>query len=166
MILQSKNIRLKQYILIVNQQLLQMKIKFLKKYNYHFNRFFKKIGSGLNEGSGWIIDSVDIHYLTVVKYRPMKGSSYIKLPSELQHHMKGLINLKNSDNECFRWCYIRHINPQLRKRSSENDKALVHTLDYLNVEFPVKFNDYNKIEKQNNININEFDYGNKQKYPI
>lgn len=55
-----------------------MKIKFLKKYNYYFNRFFKKIGSGLNEGFGWIIDLVDIYYLIVVKYRLMKGLLYIK----------------------------------------------------------------------------------------
>ena len=25
--------------------------------------------------------------------------------------MKGLINLKNEDNECFRCCHIRHLNP-------------------------------------------------------
>ena len=25
--------------------------------------------------------------------------------------MKGLINFKNNDNKCFRWCHIRHLNP-------------------------------------------------------
>ena len=33
----------------------------------------------------------------------MNGSSYIQLPENLQHHIKGLIKIKNSDNECFRW---------------------------------------------------------------
>ena len=36
----------------------------------------------------------------------MKGSSYIKLPQELRNSAKGLINMKNEDNECFRWCHI------------------------------------------------------------
>ena len=26
--------------------------------------------------------------------------------------MRGLINLKNKDDECFKWCYVRFINPQ------------------------------------------------------
>jgi len=70
-----------------------------------------------SEGSGWLIDSVDNHYLNIVEYKPIKGKSYIKLPKELRNSMKGLINVKNYDNECFRWCHIRHLylqqkNPQ------------------------------------------------------
>jgi len=42
----------------------------------------------------------------------MKGKSYIQLPKELRHHMKGPIILQNKDNECFRWFHIRHLNPQ------------------------------------------------------
>ena len=45
-------------------------------------------------------------------YKPMNGSSYIELPVELQNPKKGLTNLTNKDNECFRWCHIRHLNPQ------------------------------------------------------
>ena len=60
------------------------------------------------EGSGWTIDSIDNHYMKVVKYQPVNGSSYIPLPKELQHSRKGLINMKNYDNECFRWCHIRY----------------------------------------------------------
>ena len=58
------------------------------------------------EGSGWTIESINNHYLNVVKYEPMKGSSYMKLPTELRNSAKGLINMKNEDNECFRWCHI------------------------------------------------------------
>ena len=70
-----------------------------------------KISQWISEGSGWTVQSVDSHYLNIVKYKPMKGSSYIKLPSELRNSAKGLINMKNKDNQCFRWCHIRHINP-------------------------------------------------------
>ena len=70
-----------------------------------------RIAQWISEGSGWTIKSIDNHYLNIVKYKPTKGSSYLKLPIELQHHSKGLINLQNKDNECFRWCHIRHLNP-------------------------------------------------------
>ena len=70
------------------------------------------IGVWLSEGSGWTISSIDEHYINTVVYEPTKGSSYIPLPIELQHSRKGLVNLKNEDNECFRWCQIRHLNPQ------------------------------------------------------
>ena len=75
-------------------------------------QILNKIAQWISEGSGWTIQSVDSHYLNIVKYKPMKGSSYIQLPSELRNSAKGLINMKNEDNECFRWCHIRHLNPQ------------------------------------------------------
>ena len=70
------------------------------------------VAQWISEGSGWTIQSVDNHYINLVKYEPLKGSSYIQLPSELRNSAKGLINLKNVDNECFRWRHIRHLNPQ------------------------------------------------------
>lgn len=68
-----------------------------------------KIAIWVSEGSAWNFKSVDNHYLNIVKYEPIKGSSYIKLP---RNASKGSIYLKNDDNECFRWCHIRHLNPQ------------------------------------------------------
>ena len=122
----------------------------------------------ISEGSGWTIQSVDNHYLNIVKYEPMKGSSYIKLPQELRHNNKGLINIKNEDNECFRWCHIRHLNPQETnpQRIKKSDKEYVKNLDYSGIEFPATTKQYNKIEKQNEININVFGYENKKPYPI
>ena len=127
-----------------------------------------KIAVWISEGSGWTIQSVENHYINVVKYEPMKGSSYIKLPNELKHSAKGLINMKNKDNECFRWCHIRHLNPQDKypQRIKKSDKAFIENLNYSGIEFPVTTKQYNKIEKQNEININVFGYENKQKYPI
>ena len=41
-----------------------------------------------------------------VVYEPTKGSSHIPLPAELRNSTKGFVNMKNDDNECFRWCHI------------------------------------------------------------
>ena len=127
-----------------------------------------KIAQWISEGSGWTIQSVDNHYLNVVKYKPMNGSSYIQLPTELRNSAKGLINIKNEDNECFRWCHIRHLNPQDKnpQRIKKSDKEHVKKLDYSEIEFPVTTKQFNKIEKNNNININVFGYEEKQPYPI
>ena len=126
------------------------------------------IAQWISEGSGWTIESVHNHYLNIVQYQPMKGSSYIKLPQELRNSAKGLINMKNEDNECFRWCHIRHLNPQdiHPERIKKSDKEYINKLDYSGIEFPVTIKQYNKIEKQNEININVFGYENKQPYPI
>ena len=126
------------------------------------------ISQWISEGSGWTIQSVDSPYLNIVKYKPMKGSSYIQLPHELRNSAKGLINMKNEDNECFRWCHIRHLNPQEKypQRIKKTDKQYVGKLDYSNIEFPVSVKHYNKIEKQNSINISVFGYEDKQTYPI
>ena len=125
------------------------------------------IAQWVSEGSGWTIESVDNH-LNIVQYQPMKGSSYIKLPQELRNSKKGLINMKNEDNECFRWCHIRQLNPQDKdpQRIKKSDKQYVDNLNYNGLEFPVTTKQYNKIEKQNEININVFGYENKQPYPI
>ena len=69
------------------------------------------IDKWVSEGSGWVIDRIDSHYLNVTLYKPLNGSSYIELPLELRNPKKGLINIKNQDNECFRWCHIRVLNP-------------------------------------------------------
>ena len=61
------------------------------------------IQKSLGKGSGWIIDSVTEHNISFSKYNPLVGSSYIKLPKELDHSRKGLINIQNiDDNECFK----------------------------------------------------------------
>ena len=65
----------------------------------------------INEGSGWIVELIESQYINVSTYRPLSGSSYVKLPAELRSSKKGLINIKNNDQKCFLWCHVRHINP-------------------------------------------------------
>ena len=52
------------------------------------------IDKWVSEGSGWVIDRIDGHYINVTTYKPLNGSSYVKLPSELQNSGEGLINIK------------------------------------------------------------------------
>ena len=65
----------------------------------------------LGKGSGWIIDSVIDYNISISKYSPFAASSYSplaasnykRLPKELDHPGKGLINIQNNDeNEWFK----------------------------------------------------------------
>ena len=129
-------------------------------------QILNKIAQWISEGSGWTIQSIENHYINIVNYSPLKGSSYIKLPQELKN--RGFINLQNEDNECFRWCHIRHLNPQGKdpQRIKKTAKTFICQLDYSSIEFPVTVKQINKIEKQNNICINLFGYEEKQPFPI
>ena len=88
------------------------------------------IDKWVSEGPGWVIDRIDSHCINVTLYKPLNGSSYTELPTELRNPKKGLINIKNKDNECFRWCHIRHLNPQIEhpERIKKGDKQMINEL--------------------------------------
>ena len=125
------------------------------------------IDKWVSEGSGWVIDRIDSHYMNVTLYKPLNGS-YIELPMELRNPKKGLINTKNKDDECFRWFHIRHLNPQEKdpQRIKKEDKKMINELNYDGIDFPLSQKHYNKVEKQNSIRINVFGYENGQPFPI
>ena len=129
-----------------------------------------KIAFWLSEGSGWTIVEIRSHFVNIVEYLPLRGNSYIPSPKELRNSMCGLINLKNIDNECFRWCHNRHLNPRKKnpQRITQSDRESVKGLDYSGITFPVTINQINRIEKQNKININLFGYDTVKKavFPI
>ena len=126
------------------------------------------IDKWVSEGSGWVIDRIDSHYINVTTYTPLHGSSYVELPTELRNPKKGLINIKNKDDECFRWCHIRHLNPQEKnpRRINKVDKEMINELNYDGIDFPLSQKHYNKVEKQNNTRINVFGYEKGQPFPF
>ena len=130
----------------------------------------KAIAQWLSEGSGWTISSVDNHFINLTQYQPLKGGSYLELPTELKHPNKGLINLQNKDECCFAWCHVRHLHPQEKnlQRIKKSDNAFIKDkiVNYDGIEFPVTIKDYNKIEKMNSININVFCYEENQIFPL
>ena len=51
-------------------------------------QLYQNIQKSLGKGSGWIIDSVIEHNISISKYNPLAGSIYIKLLKELDHPRK------------------------------------------------------------------------------
>ena len=133
-----------------------------------FQEILYRIDNWINEGSGWIVELIESQYINISTYRPLSGSSYVKLPAELRSSKKGLINIKNNDQKCFLWCHVRHINPVKihPERITREDKKLANDLNYDGIEFPVREKDFSKIETKNNICINVYCYENKLVFPI
>ena len=73
-------------------------------------------------GSNWRFRSVVKLDINTATYRPLRGNSYIPLPKELASK-KAIINPKNSDNFCFKWCITRALNP-VDKNAERIDKNL------------------------------------------
>ena len=123
----------------------------------------------LGKCSHWIIDSVIDHTISVSKYNPLAGSSYIKLPKELDHPRKGLTNIQNTDdNERFKWCLVRYLNPENHHpaRITKAYKDFAKRIDFKDTKLPAKIRYIHKIEKKNYIGVSVFGYEKKVKYPI
>ena len=81
-------------------------------------------------GSNWRFHSVVSLDLPTVKYVAIGGSSYIFLPTFLAAK-KAIINLKNENDECFKWAFTRALNP-VEKNYARIDKKLREKSEVLN----------------------------------
>ena len=101
-------------------------------------------------------------------YKPLKGESYIPLPTELANKA-AIINIKNNDNKCFLWCVLRALYPT-DCNSERIDKELKKKEESLNmkaIEYPVSLKDIDRVEKQNPfLSITVLGYERKTVYPL
>ena len=91
----------------------------------------------------------------------MVKCSYIQLPKLL--HGCGLTNIKNNDNFCFIWSYIRWLNP-IEKNPSRitiKDKKIFNDIYHKlkNFNFPLNFNKDNIKDIEDILQINIFIFG-------
>ena len=60
--------------------------------------------SGEVRGSGWVVDRVEVLWLDIARYQPLRGGSYIPLPAAVRLK-KAVVNVKNKDDHCLRWAF-------------------------------------------------------------
>ena len=135
-----------------------------------FQEILYRIHNWINDGSGWVAELIESQYINISSYRPLLGSSVVKLPAELRniYKKKILINIRNNNQKCFLWCHVRHINPVKihPERITQTNKELVNDLDYDGIGFPVQEKDFSEIETNNNICIKAFCYENKLTFTV
>ena len=123
-----------------------------------------------NAGSGWVIDEITRHYLSVGEYKPLAARSYIPLPPHIQNR-KATINIKNDDDKCFMYCLGRVLdsNPEKNnlERVSKHLKKVCTDLGLDKIKMPVTVTDIPNIEKKFNISINLYSFDDDNGiYPI
>ena len=111
-------------------------------------------------GSNWRFErvlSLDIHF---TDFQPLRGSSFLQLPKKIRDK-KAVINMKNNDEQCFKWSVTRALNP-VEKNSERVSKELndqSERLDWSGLKFPVKLGQVVIFEKKNpQISINVFGF--------
>ena len=61
-------------------------IKTLINHRFRLENYFQEIlyliDVCINNGSGWIVESIESQYISISTYRPLSGSSYMDLPIE------------------------------------------------------------------------------------
>ena len=110
-------------------------------------------------GSNWIFKKVIRLDVNFVRWKPLGGSAWIPLPEKLAHK-KAVINMKNQDDFCFKWCISRaanmvenhpeRITPKLREQAEK--------FDWTDCKFPMTLDKIKFFEKRNNISVNVYEW--------
>ena len=102
------------------------------------------------EGSGWQFLEIENLKLYSAKWVPAKAGSYIDLPPYLKNK-QAIINMKNKDNKCFKWCVLRALNLKDRdnERIDNNLKSKQDTINMKGIGYPVDFRGIDRFESQN-----------------
>jgi hypothetical protein len=100
----------------------------------------ESLATYLRGGSGWSLSKVVSLVITFLEYRPFRGSSFIKLPKGVRNN-KGVLNVKNKDDQCFRWAVTMSLNPDLCDgkdpgRVTKKIQEASGEYDFTDIEFP------------------------------
>ena len=75
-----------------------------------------------------------------------------------------MINIENiDDNECFKWCLVRYLQPAdpNTSRILKADNDFARQLDFKDIKFSFKVRNIHKIVRKNSIGISVFGYESK-----
>lgn len=119
-------------------------------FNDHIlGEILRRIDDTYMEGSGFSLVAIQELVVNVCQFSPIGGSSFIKLPAFLANK-KAIINVKNNDNECFKWAVLAAIKPANKKAERVSKyKIYEDLLNFTDIEFPVTLKQIDKFEKQN-----------------
>ena len=120
-------------------------------------------------GSGWRFERVIKMVLHTTRWDPINAGSYIELPEVLKNK-HAIINMKNQDEECFKWCVLRALNPKNNhpERIDSDLKSKQDSINMDGIRYPVNFRAIDRFEHLNpNISISVLGYNKKERvYPL
>ena len=142
-----------------------------KDENELFDKMIARIDENIanlqRRGSNWQFVSINRLEIRLGDWKPLGGSSFIPLPKKIRN--KGaVINMKNDDDQCFKWSVTRAMNP-VEKNSERITKELKDQsvrLHWSGLLFPVDLKLIRVFEKFNpEISVNVFGF-TKNVYPL
>ena len=98
--------------------------------------------------SGWTLDANRALILEKVDFQPIGGSSYLELPNDLLL-AKAVINIKNDDQECFKWSVLAALHPASKDAQRVSYQEYKDELNFDGIDFPVTIDQISKFEKHN-----------------
>jgi ATPase subunit of ABC transporter with duplicated ATPase domains len=73
-------------------------------------KMLKSFSEYQRRGSGWRLRRVTQLEIHIGEFRPLRGKKHEPLPESIASK-KAIINMKNDDDECFKWAVTRALNP-------------------------------------------------------
>ena len=110
------------------------------------------------------MDKILEAFINVVQYRPLRGGSYMVLPTKLKNK-RVILNIQNRDNQCLRWAMRAHLFPAPRGRNPIRPSSYPTEdgLNFTGIDFPTPVSQIDKLERQNtNLAINVFGWENER----
>ena len=106
------------------------------------------------EGSNLQFERVIELVIPFAKFQPLGGSSYIPLPPGLASK-KAIVNMKNEDEECFKWAVTRALHPAEchQERVTDELRKQSEKLDWSGIRFPTTLQQIDIFERKNKLNI-------------
>jgi hypothetical protein len=93
-------------------------------------------------------------FLESYDIKPVRGSSYIPTPEKYSNAKCGLINIRNEDQECFKWCTLYH---QSGKGKNDDRISALNKIsdkyNYDNVNLPAGYDDIKQFEINNEVAV-------------
>ena len=118
-------------------------------------------------GSNWVFQEIQRLEIHFANWQPIRGSTFIPLPTKFKNK-RAVVNIKNEDNQCFKWCIARALNP-VDKNPNRITKELIEQAKSLNwngLKFPVGLKAIKIFETNNpSISINVFGFED-EVYPL
>ncbi len=128
------------------------------------DKMLESLAKYQKEGSGWQLYSIVGLDISVVKFNPLDGSRYSKLPPFIVKK-KAVINMKNNDDQCFKWAVTRALNPVKKnsERITNELRSQAKDLVWKGITFPMKVKDIPIWEKNNDKFVSVFGYDDESK---
>jgi hypothetical protein len=114
-------------------------------------KIIESIETYTDHGSNYNVERVNWLTVNVAGYRPLAGGRHFVLPPFIAKK-KACINLKNTNNMCFKYNCLLHLNKHLSREIQNNPQildAFEGQLDFEGLEFPMQINKIDKFEKKN-----------------